>query len=151
MKREKFPTRKILLVGATQRTTAMTVLASCPLDPDRPIEVIIREEVRLRKMSQNDLMWAGPLKDIAEQAYVGGRTYSDEVWHELFKKEYLPEEFDPELTKEGYRKWDTDPKGNRILVGSTTELTVKGFSQYLEQVLAYGSGLGVMFMERRAA
>mgnify|MGYP000658249821 CR=1 FL=1 len=72
---------------------------------------------------------------------------------EYFKKEYLPEEFNPDLCKEGYQKWDYDPSGDRVCVGSTTELTVKGFSQYLEQIYAFGAEQGVRFGvdERRFA
>ena len=146
MMRQKFPTRKILLRGETQRATALAALASAPLDPDKPIEFLLREEVKARKLDQNAAMWAGPLKDIEEQAYVQGRTYSRQVWHEYFKEKFLPEQFDPELCKEGYRKWDTKPDGQIILVGSTTQLTVKGFRDYLRQVEAYAATeLGVVF------
>lgn len=144
--REKFPTRKILLRSETQRATALAALANAPLDPDRPIEFLLREEVKSRKPDQNAAMWAGPLKDIEEQAYVHGRTYSRQVWHEYFKEKFLPEHFDPELCKEGYRKWDAMPDGRFILVGSTTQLTVKGFRDYLRQVEAYAATeLGVVF------
>ena len=145
MTREKFITRQLLLVGGMQKETAIQVIKNAPIDPLRPIEVLIREQVKARKPDQNSLMWAGPLKDISEQAWLNNRRYSSEVWHEHFKAEYLPEAFDPELTKEGYIKWDINPKGERILVGSTKDLTVYGFSQYLEQVYAFGAGLGVMF------
>jgi hypothetical protein len=37
------------------------------------------------------------------------------------------------------------------LVGSTTDLTVYGFSQYLEQVTAHGASLGVQFHTVRGA
>ena len=144
-KRDKYPPRRIRLVGENQRVTAMTALRNAPIDPGRPLEVLIREEVKARKLDQNALMWRGPLFDISEQAYVSGRTYSAEVWHEQFKIEHLPEEFDPELCKEGYRKWDITPRGGRILVGSTTDLTVKGFSEYLEKIHADGASLGVDF------
>lgn len=141
MNRQKYPTRKFILIGEGQRVLALAALNNSPLG----IEVVLREPVKVRSPDANSLMWAGPLKDIAEQAYVGGRTYSAEVWHEYAKKEYLPEEFDERYTKEGYRKWDTGPDGSRILVGSTTQLTKAGFSIYLEQVYAYGASLGVQF------
>jgi hypothetical protein len=148
MKRDKFQTRSILLVGMMQKDTACLVIDNAPIDMANPIEVVIREQVKARKQSQNDAMWSGPLKDIAEQAYVNGRTYSTDIWHEFLKREYLPEEFDAELCKEGYRKWSLTPKGERVLSGSTTQLTVKGFSLYLQQVEAYGASLGVMFTTR---
>lgn len=156
MMRQPFATRKFRLVGELQLRTLMALLPNLPQDPVKPLEIVIREEVKARKPDQNALMWVGPLADIAEQAYVNGRTYSAEVWHQYFKAEFLPEEFDPELCKEGYQKWDFKPNGERVLIGSTTELTVKGFAQYLEQVFAYGASVGVQFHsspneQRRAA
>lgn len=148
MKSERFPypLRKILLVGDMQREGAIAALRNAPLDPLRPLEFVLREEVKARKPDQNSLMWAGPLRDIAEQGYVDGKTYSAKVWHEYFKEQYLPEEFDPSLCKEGYRKWDYKPDGGRVLVGSSTDLTVRGFALYLQQVEAYGAReLGVQF------
>ena len=146
--RPKFEQRKIRLIGETQRETALALLRNLPLDPVRPLEVLFREEPKMRKLDQNAAMWAGPLRDIAEQAWVSGRQFSAEVWHETYKREFLPEEFDPELCKEGYRKWDYTPKGDRVLVGSSTQLTVRGFAQYLEQVIADGANRGVMFTEK---
>lgn len=144
--RAQYPTRKIRLLTEMQRQTAMAALANAPLDGGKPLEFLLREEVKARKPDQNSLMWAGPLSDIAEQGYVDGRTYAPEVWHEFFKREYLPEEFDPELCKEGYRKWDYMPDGGRVLIGSTKGLTVRGFAQYLTKVEAYARiELGVQF------
>jgi len=151
MSRQKFPTRQIMLRTVQQRGIVMALLPNLPLDEANPIEVIIREPVKARGMDQNALMWVGPLADIAAQAWVDGRQFSADVWHEHFKREYLPEEFDPELTKEGYRKWDYTPAGERVLVGSTTQLTKRGFSQYLEQIEADGAGMGVQFGARRMA
>lgn len=148
MKREQFKTRLIRLVTELQRETAIAMIRNLPLDAKHPIEIVVREEIKGRKPDQNALMWAGPLKDIAEQAYVNGRTFTAEVWHEHFKREYLPEEFDAEWCKEGYQKWDYTPAGDRVMVGSTTDLTIKGFALYLTQVEADGANLGVQFSAR---
>lgn len=150
MKREKYPTRKIRLVGNIQLETAIAILRSAPLDANNPLEMVLREEVKPRKQDQNSLMWSCQLKCISEQAYVNGRTYSPEVWHEHMKEMFLPETFQSsehqaEIVKEGYRKYDISPSGKRILVGSTTELTVKGFAIYLQQVEAFGANLGVIY------
>lgn len=150
MKREKYPTRKIRLVGNIQRETAISILQNAPLDANKPLEMILREEQKIRKMDSNACMWACQLKCISEQAYVNGRTYSAEVWHEHAKEMFLPETFQSpehqaEIVKEGYRKYDTSPGGKRILVGSTTELTVKGFAIYLQQLEAFGANLGVIY------
>jgi hypothetical protein len=156
MKREKFPTRTITLVGAQQVATLLSLVPHLPLDSAKPLEVVIREKQPVRKLDANAAYWAGTLRDMEEQAYVGGRTYSAEVWHYKFKVDNLPEEYDEELTKEGYRKWDYTPDGERVLVGSTTQLTGKGFSIYTEKCCADGANLGVQFsaapgQSRRAA
>lgn len=149
MTRQKYPTRTIYLVGEAQKQTAQALIENAPLDAERPLEIVIREKQRTRSLDHNARMWAGPLRDIAEQAFVAGRSYNADTWHEHFKREFLPEEFNEELTREGYRKWDFTPTGERVLVGSTTQLTPKGFAQYLEQVIAFGAGLGVMFSAGR--
>lgn len=152
--RPPYATRSIRLVGELQRETAINALRHAPLDSERPVEVVLREEKKLRKQSQSDAMWAGVLRDIAEQAWVDGRQFSAETWHGYFKAQFLPEENDPEiaeLAKDGYRKWDIDPGGNRLCVGSTTKLTRKGMARYMQQIEAEGAGLGVLFTERRAA
>ena len=146
--RPKFLTRKFNLIGEVQRELALACLRGAPIDADHPIEVIVRELVKVRSMDANAAYWAGPLRDIAEQAWVQGRQYTAEVWHEQFKREYLPEAYDDELCKAHYRKWDVTPKGDRVLVASTTQLTVRGFALYLQAVEAFGASLGVQFSAR---
>lgn len=145
MKREKYPPRKIRLCSEVQRQTALRIIESAPLDEATPLEFLLREEVKARKPDQNSAMWAGPLKDIQDQAWLNGRQYSAEVWHEYFKAEFLPEEYDPELCKEGYEKWQIGVKGERLLIGSTKSLTVKGFHEHMEKVHAFGADLEVKF------
>lgn len=145
MKREKYKTRQITLTGEPLREILINVIRHLPILEDPPLEVVIRDQVKQRKLDQQGLMWAGPLKDISEQVYVNGRTYSDKVWHEEFKARFLPEQYDEELTKDGYRKWDVKPNGERVLVGSTTDLTIKGMAQYITQIHAFGAEMGVLF------
>lgn len=152
--RQQFTQRTIRLAGPAQLETALAMLRNAPLDSGQPLELILREEKKLRGMDQNSAMWAGPLRDIAQQGWVGGRQYIDKVWHEHFKELFLPEDDDPELpelTKDGYRKWDHTPSGKRVLVGSTGQLTRKGFTRYLTQVEAFGADLGVQFHTVRMA
>lgn len=153
-KRDKFQTRTIILAGESQRDLAIAMIKSAPLG----IEIVAREPVKARKQDQNALMWVGPLSDIANQAWVNGRQYSAEVWHEMFKREFLPDDSEfptefmtAELVKnpDKYKKWDFTATNDRICIASTTDLTVKGFSLYLEQIYAYGANLGVMFSASR--
>lgn len=137
----------IRLVGKIQADTAITAIQNAPIDLERPIEVIIREEQKGRSLSANALMWAGPLNDIANQAWVHGRQYSALIWHEYFKEKFLPEFPDPKQVKEGYKKYEETPDGKRVLVGSTNKLTKYGFNLYIENIYAYGADLGVRFSE----
>ena len=150
LKRPPYQKRTVIIRGVEQRDLAAAMVANCPIDPHRPLAVTLGEQVKARGLDQNALMWSGPLREIAEQAWVEGRQYTAEVWHAFFKRSFLFEDDDidlAEMVKEGYRKWDYDPEGERILVGSTTQLTKRGFSNYLEQIFAYGAGLGVHLHE----
>jgi len=140
--------RKFILRDERVRDSLLALVRNLPIDPLRPVEVVAREEVKARKPDQNAALWAGPLRDISEQAWLDGRQYSPEVWAQYFKRQLLPESFDPELTMENYAKWAIDPAGDRILIGSTTQLTVKGHSQYREAIEAFGASLGVRFGAR---
>lgn len=144
-KRAPFTTRTMRLTSADVRDRAIAMLRNVPIDPTKPLELVVREAQKARKPDQNALMFAGPLKDISEQVWLDGRTYSVEVWHSYFKRMGLPSEYDPELCLESYRKYDVDPAGEAVLIGSTTQLTVRGMSEYLEQIYAFGAAHGVQF------
>lgn len=145
MTRPKFKTRPIFLRTEQQREIIINLVKSLPLDEIKPLEIVVREYRPVRKQTQSALMWAGPLKDLEEQAWLNGRTYSAAVWHQHAKEQFLPEEYSEDLTREGYLKWGFKPNGERFLIGSTTDLTVHGFALYLEQVYAFGASLGVDF------
>ena len=145
--RTEYLTKTIRLIGKLQIDTAINAIQNAPIDSDKPLEVIIREEQKGRSLSANALMWAGPLNDIANQAWVHGRQYSALIWHEYFKEKFLPDFPDLTQVKEGYRKYEETPDGKRILIGSTQKLTKHGFSLYMEQIYAYGAELGVRFTE----
>lgn len=144
-KRPEFAQRKFRAVTPQVIDGVIALLRNLPIDSVKPLEIVVREEVKARKLDQNALMWVGPLKCMAEQCYLEGKAHSAEVWHEYFKRELLPDEFDPTLCKEGYEKWSHGPTGERYLIGSTTQLTVKGMANYLEQIFAFGCNLGVKF------
>ena len=141
----------IRLVGKLQIDTAINAIQNAPIDLERPIEIIIREEQKGRSLSANALMWAGPLNDIATQAWVHGRQYSALIWHEYFKEKFLPDFPDSKQVKEGYKKYEETPDGRRVLIGSTNKLTKYGFNLYIENIYAYGADLGVRFSEANQA
>ena len=147
----KFNQRTIRLIAETQRTTAISMINNAPVG--QGLELVLRETPKVRGLDANALMWAGPLKDIAEQAWENNRQYSTEAWHEVFKLLYMPDENDalmPYLFEhvkdpDKYHKFDMLPNGERRCVASTTDLTKYGFSQYLEQIFAFGAEKGVVF------
>ena len=156
MTRPKYTTRRILLRSDAQAQLVYAILKNAPLDNENPLLLTIGEAPKGRRSTQNEAMWAGVLRDIAEQAWVERKQFSAEVWHEFFKKKYLPYEGElmqselGELVKDPttYRKFDYGPDGERILVGSTTDLTVRGFALYMMQIEAEGASLGVQFSVR---
>jgi hypothetical protein len=143
-----FEKRQIFLRAEAQRERAIALIRNLPLDDKKPLLIEIKMPSIQRGKTHNSFMWAGPLHDLQEQAFIQGRQHSAEVWNEYAKRQFLPEEFDPELCLENYRKWADAPDGGRILVGSTTMLTSKGMALYLEQLIAFGASLGVQFNER---
>lgn len=143
--RNRFATRTFLVSSGQIRDNLIATVRNMPIDAKKALQVLIREEVKVRKLDANARMWAGPLKDIASQAWIEGKQHSIEVWHEFFKRELLPEEFDELMCKEGYVKYEYDPGGQRVLIGSTTQLTSKGFAEYMTAIEAFGANLGVHF------
>jgi hypothetical protein len=123
-------------------------ISSIPYDGSMVVD--IKKYVKKRTNPQNSLAWAGMLNDFSQQVEIDGRKFLPESWHEVLKKNFLPEKFDQELTLPGYKKWEELPDGSMKLVGSTTKLTTKGFSEYMEACYAYGSQeFGVRFSTNR--
>lgn len=89
---------------------------------------------RKRTVPQNRRYWGrGVLAQVAEQAVMGGRLYSAEAWHEVFKRQFIGIE---EL-----------PCG-QIQGKSSTNLTTEQFSEFCAQVEAYAATeLGVTFYD----
>ena len=150
MSRKKVQTQTILIRSDLQKKLASSLVEGIQVDSEHPVEVRISERSLKRNNQQNALLWA-VLGDIARDVKVEygegkERRYSAEIWHEYFKREFLPEDESFGHTRYQYRKWDYTPNGDRILVGSTTDLTVFGFTQYIEQIFAFGAEKGVRFM-----
>lgn len=108
-------------------------------DNGRPLRVILTSSDRKRSTEANGYYWSFLLEQIADQAWVDGRQYSKDVWHEFFAQEYAEKiEFAlPDGSMMTRRK-------------STTELKVGEFSEYLQKVEAYAAtDLGVRFVDAR--
>lgn len=87
-----------------------------------------------RTPQQNRRYWGkGVLAQIAEQAVVGGRQFSAEIWHEQFKRQFIGVE---EL-----------PDGS-VIGKSSTKLTTTEFCDFCDAVEAYAcTELGVTFYD----
>lgn len=92
---------------------------------------------RKRTPKQNRRYWGnGVLKQVAEQATVGGKLYPAETWHELFKRKFIGV---VEL-----------PNGE-VVGQSSTRLTTAQFCEFSDQVEAYAATqLGVTFYDLEA-
>lgn len=144
--RPQFAPRTFNVRDEAVRDRLVAAIQHMPVDGLRPLEVVIREVSVKRRDVQNALYWA-LLNDIASQAWIEGKQYSADVLHEYMKRNMLPEDdqLDPADVREGYLKWKLDPAGDRVLIGSTTMLTVQGFAKLINGVEAFGAQLGVQF------
>ena len=145
MTRKKFETRSILLRSAVQVDTAKALLANLPLDPDKPLEMLVREQPRARGLDQNGLYWLR-LSEVAGQGWVQGKQFNADCWHEYCKRHIMPDEI---VTKDGetISKWVELPDGVMTVV-STTILEKKCFADYITAVEVFGASLGVQFSAR---
>jgi len=89
----------------------------------KPLSVLVMEHKAKRSNPQNKLLWA-TLNEIAANAWVDGKQYSADAWHEHFKRTFIGTE---EL-----------PGGGTAGI-STTTLAVPEFTTYLERVMQYAA------------
>jgi hypothetical protein len=110
---------------------------------DAPLAVAISPYKPSRTLEQNNLMWA-LLEEVSQQGWVAKRKFSSEVWHEHFKKSFLPD-----VNSKGDLKWTLLPDGSRICTMSTTRLNTQEMSDYLSEIIAFATTeLGVKFHEK---
>lgn len=108
-------------------------------DNGKPLRVILTSSDRKRSSEQNALYWSYYLDQIADQAWVEGRQYNKDIWHEFFAQEF------------GVKIEFSLPDGSIISRRkSTTEMKVGEFSEYLQKVETYAATeLGVRFVDTR--
>jgi hypothetical protein len=88
-----------------------------------------------RSTQQNSFYWKARMEVIADQAWVNGRQFSKEAWHEYYAEKFCP------------RKELTLPTGEIKSVRiSTTDMKVAEFSAYIQQIEAdAATELGIEF------
>jgi hypothetical protein len=111
--------------------------AKAMADQGRFIEVRVYEWKPRATDQQHAVIWVIN-EQIAQAAWVAGRRFDAETWHEQLKRELLPEE-----TRKGVPKWRVLPSGERELYMSTTNLDREEKSEYIDRQIAYAADLGV--------
>ncbi len=97
----------------------------------RFLAVEIREHKAKRSGQANRRYWA-LLRFISENAWVGGKTYSDDVWHSEFARRFIG--------------CEESPSGHEVPI-STTTLDVGEFNAYMESIEKYASEVLGLEME----
>lgn len=129
--------RTIILRSESARESALRTIANLPLDPVFALHI---NEYKAKLTSEQRSLYWIRLKEISEQAFIGGRKYDDGVLHIHCKQTFLPE-----VSASGVQKWADMPSGGRVLRMSTNDLNTKEFSDYFTQVEAFGASLGVLY------
>ena len=108
----------------------------------KKLAVTIRELEDERTLKQHRFYRGPVLGAISAQASIEGQNWSQDAWHELFKRQFLPRQ----VTKckvAGKKRPVVSVK-----IASTTGLSIKKMSVYLEKVIAFAAtDLGVVFAE----
>ena len=96
----------------------------------RPMQVDCFPESVKRSLSANRY-YRVILQQIARQAWIDGRQFDPDIWHEFFKRKFLGVD---------------DLPGGGTMAVSTTGQNVQEFAAYIHEVEAYGATeLGVIF------
>lgn len=85
-----------------------------------PLYVEIQTGKATRSNEQNRLYWV-MLRHIAETAWIEGKQYTSEVWHEYFKRRFIGID---------------DLPGGGTMASSSAKLSVEAFSRYMDDVQA---------------
>lgn len=89
----------------------------------KPLAVEVREHKAKRSSQANRRYWA-LLRFISENAFVAGRQFSDDAWHEHFRRKFIG--------------CEDLPDGSTVGI-STTTLDVGAFNDYMAQIEAYAA------------
>lgn len=123
--------------GGVWNAVVAFIKANAPscADKGEPLRLIVTAEERQRNAAQNRFYFGAVLKQVSEQAWVDGKQYDKDTWHEYFARKY------------GILDELTLPDGEIVTRRkSTTAMSVGEFSAYLDAIQAYaGETLGVQF------
>lgn len=100
-----------------------------------PLRIIVTADEKKRNSQQNRMYWGAILKQISEQAWVCGKQFDKDMWHEFYARKF------------GVCEDITLPDGEIVTKRkSTTDMSVGEFSEYMTQIQAHSaSEFGVEF------
>jgi hypothetical protein len=142
-----FEKRKYVLRTPVQLSATINYIQNLPLNEEKPLEVVIQQHTKQRSLDQNSLYWKR-VTEIAEQAWIEGRQYSKEAWHQYFVSEIMPTKITDKKGKERL-KFENVPMCTKVAYVSTSNLSKESFGEFIEAITAFGSGIGVIFNEER--
>lgn len=101
----------------------------------RPLHVVVTEHENDRLEQQIKFYWAAVMRSIADQAWVEGRRFPKEVWHEEMAIRFLP------------GKEVVLPSGEVVVKRASIargQISVRAMAKYTQEVMAYAAtDLGV--------
>ncbi|KHA56816.1 P21 prophage-derived protein NinB [Aeromonas hydrophila] len=123
---------KYFLRSPEIRSRACQLVATLPVDQDKPLVVEVKEMTR--SLAQNSMLWAC-LTDIAEQVVWHGRKLSKEDWKHVLSAALYHQNVVPNI----------DGNGFVVLGKSTSKMTVREMRDLIELAQAFGAEQGVKF------
>lgn len=97
-----------------------------------PLQIDFKPETKKRSLEANRYYW-NIMHQIETEAWVEGRQYGSETWHELAKRKFIG---------------CIDMPGGGLMAMSTTNLSTAEFAAYVEKVESWAaSELGVSFVD----
>ncbi len=130
--------------GAHKVASAAYECARLLIADGKQVRIRAEEAEDTRSLQQNRFYFGLVLREISEQARISGQGWAAEAWHLHFKREFLGYRFVRE-TVAGRKR-----KVVRKELRSTTRLSVRRMSEYLDKVMAFAvTDLGVVFSETK--
>jgi NinB protein len=132
--------------GAHKVATLVYQQASLMIADGKRVRIRCDEAKDVRSLRQNAFAWGHVYAEISRQAVICGERWMPEAFHELFKRMFLGYRYEVVERLPGQPEISDKRQKVRRVLRSTTDLSVKQMSEYLEKVLAYGAtDLGVVF------
>ena len=123
---------KYFLRSPDIRARTSLLVASLPVDQDKPLVIEIKEMTR--SLAQNALFWS-VMTDIAEQVVWHGRKLAKEDWKHVISAALYQQDVVPNLNGNGFV----------VLGKSTSKMTVREMRDLIELAQAFGAEQGVKF------